>query len=302
MKWLVSLLLLTAFAFVVPCAGAQTVPLQTSDDLVGDAVETTGDALADLSEPVSLGDSTAGLVETASATQEAAADALGSITASAGTSTPLSDSTAAQGEADGTASQGEADGTASQGKADGTASPGKAFRTKFDRLPPRLERLLERIELGRNVRANLRRLEQALASLSVRERARLLRLLNAEIRRLRADGVSTAERRRIARLVRARATITAQPAPTPTSAVADASTGTPATAPAPGAGGPSAVGTLGASVSAGEAPPRDGAVGPSAPSGIPGEGAFSLTEVLLALGAVAFVIVTALAIKEERAA
>jgi hypothetical protein len=294
MKWLGSLLLLTAFVFVVPCAGAQTVPLQTSDDLVGDAVETTGDALADLSESVSLGDSTAGLVETASATQEAAADALGFGTASAGTSPPLLDSTA---------SQGEADSTASQEEADGTASPGKAFRTRFDRLPPRLERLLERIELGRNVRANLRRLEQALASLSVRKRAGLLRLLNAEIRRLRGDGVSTAERRRIARLIRARATITARPVPTPTSAVAGASTGTPATALAPGAGDPFAVGIRGASVATGEAPPRDGPAGPSGPSGIPGEGAFPLTQVLLALGAAALlVIVTGLAIKEERAA
>jgi hypothetical protein len=265
MKWLVSLLpFLMPFAFVIPCAGAQSVTLTTSDDPVGDAVETTEDTLRDLPHPGSLGDSTDGLGDTAG-------DAVDSGTAPAG------------------------------------ASPGKAFRTRFDRLPPPLERLLERIELGRNVRANLRRLEQALGSVSVRERERLLRLLNAEIRRLRVDGVSPAERRRINRLIRTRATITALGTPTPTSAVVDATAGTSATALTPGTGAPvRRGGVLGAALTrsktppgAAATPPRDGAGDPAGPSETP---AFPLPQVLLALCIVLLVIVGGLAIKEDRAA
>jgi hypothetical protein len=279
MKWLVFILpLLTALASVVPCAGAQSGPLQTSDDPVGDVVETTGDALGHVSQPSSLSDPTDALSDTTSATEQTAADAVDS----------------------------------SRKRADDLASPGEAFRTRFDRLPPRLERLLERIELGRNVRANLRRLEQALASVSARERARLLRRLNAEIRRLRANGVSPAERRRIDRLIRTRAMITALSVPTPVSAVADATAGTSPTALAPGAGAAHvAAGVLRAFVAGSEAtpkqfatPPREGAVGPSGPSGVPDDGAggaFPLAQVLLALCALLLVITGGLAIKEDRA-
>jgi hypothetical protein len=264
MKWHVSLLpFLMPFAFVVPCAGAQSVTLTTSDDPVGDAVETTEDTLRDLPRPGSLGDSTDGLGDTAG-------DAVDSGTAPAG------------------------------------ASPGKAFRSRFDRLPLPLERLLERIELGRNVRANLRRLEQALASASVRDRARLLRLLNAEIRRLRAGGVSPADRRRIDRLIRARETLTALGTPAPTSPVVDTAAGTSATAVAPGTGPRVGTGVLRAFVAGsrappveGATPPRDGAGDPAAPSGTP---AFPLLQVLLALCVVLLVIVGGLAIKEDRAA
>jgi hypothetical protein len=281
MKWLVSLLLSTAFASVVPCAGARSVPLQTSDDPVGDAVDTTGNAVGDVSG--SLGDPTEGLTETTSTTEQTSTDAVDSGTTSGGTSAS-------------------------------TASPGKALRTRFDRLPPRLERLLERIELGRNVRANLRRLEQALRSASVRERARLLRRLNAEIRRLRADGVSPAERKQIDRLIRTRERITALSGPTSTSGVAVGTTGASTTAPALGTRGrvSSATGVLRAFVAGrketpreGATSPRDGAVGPPGPSRVPDEGAeggFPLAVVLLALCVLLLLIVGGLAIKEERAA
>jgi hypothetical protein len=69
-------------------------------------------------------------------------------------------------------------------------------------LPRRLETLLERIELGRHVRANLRRLEHELAFASPALRIRILRLVRAEIRRLRAKGTTAAERSRIERLRR----------------------------------------------------------------------------------------------------
>ena len=190
------------------------------------------------------------------------------------------------------------------GTARAGSSPGKAFRTTFDRLPPQLEKLLERIELGRNVSANLRRLEQALASVSVRERTRLLRLLNAEIRRLRANGVSPVERRRIDRLLRIRRTMTALSGSAPTSSVADGTTGTAANAVTPGTGPRVGTGVLHAFAAGGKArtatPPRDGAGEPSGPSESP---TFPLLQaLLLALSVVLLVIVGALAIREERAA
>jgi hypothetical protein len=80
-------------------------------------------------------------------------------------------------------------------------------------LPRRFETLLERIEFGRNVRANIRRLEQLLASASPALRTRVLRLLQAEIRRLRADGVTKAERSRIQRLQLARKALRTSPSP-----------------------------------------------------------------------------------------
>jgi hypothetical protein len=184
-------------------------------------------------------------------------------------------------------------------------SPGKAFRTRFDRLPLRLEGLLERIELGRNLRANLRRLEQMFESLSVRERSRLLRLLNAEIHRLRAGGVSPMERRRIQRLVRTRAALTA-PAAAPASNVAGGTSATSETALAPGTGPRTGEGVLRAFVAASKAQPSEGATPPSRgagkPSGEADDGGFALSPLLIVLGAVLIAIIAGLAIKEERAA
>jgi hypothetical protein len=81
---------------------------------------------------------------------------------------------------------------------------GDAAKTKtmFDRLPGRFEVLLERIEMGRDVRASLRQLERALAAAPHRLRARVLRLLRAELARLRQRGVAPDERARIRRLRR----------------------------------------------------------------------------------------------------
>jgi hypothetical protein len=191
------------------------------------------------------------------------------------------------------------------GTASARTSPGKAFRTTFDRLPSRLEKLLERIELGRNVRANLKRLEEMLGSVSVRERARLLRLLNGEVRRLRAGGVSPAERRRIHRIIRTRAALTAPRVSAPPSDVAEGTAGTSGAAVAPGTGPRVGEGVLRAYVAAGTAPPSAGGTPPSRGAGEPpsdgDEGAFALSRLLLALAAVLLVIVAGLAIREERA-
>jgi hypothetical protein len=187
-----------------------------------------------------------------------------------------------------------------------SVSPVKAFRSRFDRLPLRLERVLERIERGRNLRANLKRLKQMFGSLSARERSRLLRLLNAEIRRLRAGGVSPTERRRIQRLVRTRRALTAPRSPTPTSKVANGTAGSSEPARPLGTGPRIGQGVLQARAAASKARPSEGATPPTGGAReTPDEGdggAFRLSRLLIALGAVLLVIIAALAIKEERAA
>jgi hypothetical protein len=67
-------------------------------------------------------------------------------------------------------------------------------QTRFDRLPRRYERLLERIESGRHVRANLARLRALLASASPQLRARVMRFIRLEIRRLERGGLTRRER------------------------------------------------------------------------------------------------------------
>jgi hypothetical protein len=79
------------------------------------------------------------------------------------------------------------------------SNPGSP-RTRFDRLPRRYESLLERIELGHHVRASIARLQALLASASPEFRARLLRLIRAEIRRLENGGLSPRERAAVRRL------------------------------------------------------------------------------------------------------
>jgi hypothetical protein len=263
LKWFLSLLLL-AFTSLAPCAGAQVVTLTTPDTTLTtpDTTLTTPD------------------------------DPLGDVTQPGS----VGDSTDGLGDTAG--------GAVDSGTASARTSSGKAFRTTFDRLPSRLEKLLERIELGRNVRANLKRLEQLLGSLSVRERARLVRLVNAEIRRLRAGGVSPMERRRIHRLIRTRSVLVAPPAPAPTPDVAPA--GTPGAEVAPGTGPRVSGGVLRAYVAASKARPSEGKTPPSRGAGKPpddgDEGAFALSWLLLALGAVLLLVIGGLAIKEERAA
>src|SRR6185436_7721713 len=104
----------------------------------------------------------------------------------------------------GPGSRGSAE-TSNRGRAAGSRgdrkAPGRSYHTRFDRLPRRAEVLLERIELGRNMRANLRRLE-ALLRRSPALRAELARALRSELARLRKGGLTHAERRQVRRLVR----------------------------------------------------------------------------------------------------
>jgi hypothetical protein len=72
--------------------------------------------------------------------------------------------------------------------------------TRFDRLPRRYESLLERIESGRHVRANIARLRALLASASPQLRARVMRFIRLEIRRLERGGLTRRERAAVQRL------------------------------------------------------------------------------------------------------
>ncbi|HEX2044266.1 MAG TPA: hypothetical protein VHF23_01415 [Gaiellaceae bacterium] len=204
--------ILGAMLVVVGPAAAQ-VPLPDVDETVDDVVETVEGTVE---ETVDTVNSTAGQV--GSSVEDTSGGVTGSSGTSGGTSGgTLSGTTDAVLGTGGTSSSGgqtSASGDGSSARA-GSGSPGakatepgRRYRSAFDRLPQRLERLLERIALGRNVRANLERLERLLASASPELRARVLRLLRAEIRRLRADGVTRAERASIERLQLVRRTLT----------------------------------------------------------------------------------------------
>jgi hypothetical protein len=84
-------------------------------------------------------------------------------------------------------------------------------RTRFDRLPRRYEVLLERIESGHRVRTNIARLRSLLATATPRMRARILRLIRSEIRRLEHNGLTHRERGAARRLHRLLAKLTARP-------------------------------------------------------------------------------------------
>jgi hypothetical protein len=107
---------------------------------------------------------------------------------------PTAPSAGANGSSEGGSS---ASGSRSDRKARSNAS---RTRTRFDRLPRRVEALLERIAAGRHSRGDLARLERLLAAMSPSLRARVLRLVRAEIRQLRGGSETAAQRRRIRRM------------------------------------------------------------------------------------------------------
>jgi hypothetical protein len=166
-------------------AAAQVVPdvEETTSDVVGSVTSTADDVVNDV-------------VGNEGGVVGGATDGVGSGTDGvAGALVPL---TGSGGEASGSTSARRGRDSGRAEARGGSSRPHE--RTRFDRLPRRLEALLERIELGRNVRANLRRLEEALESASPALRARVLRLIRAEIDRLQRGGTTPRERRRIERL------------------------------------------------------------------------------------------------------
>ena len=187
-------------------AGAQLVEVpdveETTSNLTGTVTSTAGDVVDDVvgGQDAVLGGSSG------------VAGVIGETT---GASLP---GTASEDGTSGSTAARERSGRESGRTRDGSSRPHE--RTRFDRLPRRLEALLERIELGRNVRANLRRLEDALASASPQLRSRVLRLIRAEIDRLQRGGTTPRERRAIERLRLAldRLNDVRTPAPEPTAA------------------------------------------------------------------------------------
>ena len=194
---------------------AGPVPAQADDPLGGTDVLATATSAVD--EPVGTVTSTADdVVGTADDVVGTADDVVGSVTSTAsGTAgslvagTSVGPQTILQGatsSSTGTSSSDSRGTTSSDGGRPGGSrgdqrTPGRSYHTRFDRLPRRAEVLLERIELGRNVRANLRRLE-ALLRRSPDLRTEVARALRAEMARLRKGGLTHVERRQLRRLVR----------------------------------------------------------------------------------------------------
>jgi hypothetical protein len=98
----------------------------------------------------------------------------------------------------GSASSGDSSASTRSGKASNRGSP----HTRFDRLPPRYETLLERIESGHHVRASVARLRALLASASPELRARIMRAIRMELRRLERGGLTRREQAAADRLRR----------------------------------------------------------------------------------------------------
>ena len=188
---------------------AGPVPAQADDPLGGTDVLATATSAVD--EPVGTVTSTADDVvgtadDVVGSVTSTASGAAGSLVAgtSAGPQTILQGATSSS--STGTNSSDSRGTTSSDGGRPGGSrgdrrTPGRSYHTRFDRLPRRAEVLLERIELGRNVRANLRRLE-ALLRRSPDLRTEVARALRAEIARLRKGGLTHVERRQLRRLVR----------------------------------------------------------------------------------------------------
>jgi hypothetical protein len=181
---------------------AGPVPAQADDPLGGTDVFATATSAVD--EPVGTVTSTANdVVGSVTSTASGTAGSLVGGT-SAGPQTILQGATSSS--STGTSSSDSRGTSSSDGGRPGGSrgdrrTPGRSYHTRFDRLPRRAEVLLERIELGRNVRANLRRLE-ALLHRSPDLRTEVARALRAEIARLRKGGLTHVERQQLRRLVR----------------------------------------------------------------------------------------------------
>jgi hypothetical protein len=181
--------------------GSNVVATATSavDDPVGTVTSTANDAAGTPNDAVgtvttNADDAVGTVTSTASGT---AGSVVGGV--NAGSQTPAASSSGSSSDGSGGTSSSDrrrAAGSRGDGKA-----PGRSYHTRFDRLPRRAEVLLERIELGRNMRANLRRLE-ALLRRSPALRAELARALRSELARLRKDGLTHAERHQVRRLIR----------------------------------------------------------------------------------------------------
>jgi hypothetical protein len=195
------------------------------DDPVGTVTSTTNNVVGTVTstasdDPVGTVTSTANnVVGTVTSTSSGTAGSLGGAvtSTSSGTAGSVVDQTNTasqmpQASSSAGSSSGGSGGTSDANRRSAAGShgdrktAGRSYHTRFDRLPRRAEILIERIELGHNVRASLRRLE-ALLGRSPALRADLLRALRSELARLRKDGLTPAERRQMRRLIRVQRTL-----------------------------------------------------------------------------------------------
>ncbi len=132
----------TATSVVDDPMGTATSPV---NDEVGTVMTNIGNAVGTVTSTVSgTAGSIVGGANTASQTpQGTASPTVGSSSGGSGGTSP-------------------SNGRNSAGSHGNRKAPGRSYRTRFDRLPRRAEILIERIELGRNMRANLGRLEALL--------------------------------------------------------------------------------------------------------------------------------------------
>jgi hypothetical protein len=219
----VVILALGGVASSAAMAGAQLLdPIGTVTSAIAPISSQTtvvSDLTGSVTSPTSSGSGATGAVSGATG---AVSGATGAVSGATGAISGVTDSVFGSGALSGS---GTTDATSSSSGADGgsgsasrgDASSGSATdsnrgspHTRFDRLPSRYERLLERIESGRNVRANLARLRALLASASPQLRGRVMRFIRLEIRRLERGGLTRRERAAVQRL---RTLLTTLPGP-----------------------------------------------------------------------------------------
>jgi hypothetical protein len=169
-------------------AGVQLDPIGTVTSAISTIASQTT-VVSDLTGSATSATSGSGATDGVSG----AIDSVSGSAAPSGSGTTDANSSGADGGSRSTSS-----GDASSGSA--TASNPRSPKTRFDRLPRRYETLLERIESGRNVRANIARLRALLASASPQLRARVMRLIRLEIHRLERGGLTRRERAAVQRL------------------------------------------------------------------------------------------------------
>jgi hypothetical protein len=194
---LLVILALGGVASSAAMAGAQVLdPIGTVTSAISTITSQTtvvSDLTGSVTSATSSGSGVTGAVSGATDAVSGATDAVSGSGVLSGSGTTSATSSGAEGGS-GSASSGDA----SSGST--TDSNRGSPHTRFDRLPRRYESLLERIESGRHVRANIARLRALLASAAPQLRARIMRFIRLEIRRLERGGLTRRERAAVQRL------------------------------------------------------------------------------------------------------
>jgi hypothetical protein len=185
-------------------AGVQLDSLDTVNSAlntdVTDVTDSVTDDVTDVSDSVAgaTSDVTGAVTDSGSAVDDSVSGSTSVVSGSGSAATSSSTGDSSSTGESGSASSGESSASTRSGKASNRGSP----HTRFDRLPRRYETLLEQIESGRHVRASVARLRALLASASPELRARIMRVIRMEIRRLEKGGLNRREQAAAERLRR----------------------------------------------------------------------------------------------------